>query len=338
MNGDSRRLAVELERWPLREPFAIARHVFHDSLALTVELREGDAAGRGECEPHEHEQTVGLEAQAELLRRAREPGWVEGLDRTRITRQLPCLPLRNALDCALWDLEAKTRGVRAWQLDPVLAERVGEAPPVPLIPTVALDTPAAMADAAARHRGRARLKIKLGRRDGHDAERIEAVAAACPGTELLADVNGGWSRAQLIALLPLAARGGVTILEQPLPPGADGDLPRPPTGLRFCADESCTDRASLPQVAGRYQMINVKLDKTGGLGEALALVDEAARRGLPWMVGSNGGTSLAMAPLYLLAHGALCVDAGCAHLGRDREPRLDVRDGWLFPPPPALWG
>lgn len=338
MNPGGRRMEASLARWPLREPFAIARHVFEDSLALTVTLHQDGCSGRGECEPHEHDQIVGLEAQAEALRRAREPGWLDGLTRANIGQRLPCSPLRNALDCALWDLEARRRGVRAWELDPALAARVGSAAPVRLTPTLALDTPVAMAAAASRLRGRPRVKIKLGGGDGRDAERIEAVAAACPGTELLADVNGGWSRAQMVALLPLAVRHGVTILEQPLPPGADAELPRPPPGLRLCADESCTDRSSLGHVAGRYQMINVKLDKTGGLGEALALVDEAARRGLPWMVGSNGGTSLAMAPLYLLAHGALCVDAGAGHLLHDREPSLDVRDGWMFPPPRWLWG
>ena len=126
--------------------------------------------------------------------------------------------------------------------------------------------------------------------------------------------------------------------ERPLPPGADGELPRPPGDLRFCADESCTDRGSLPRVAPHYQMVNVKLDKTGGLTEALALIDEARRQGLAWMVGSNGGTSLAMAPLYLLAHGAACVDAGAGHLVADRDPPLDVRQGWLHAPSPALWG
>ncbi len=144
--------------------------------------------------------------------------------------------------------------------------------------------------------------------------------------------------ADLRRWLPLAQRLNVAVIEQPLPPGADDALPRPPGAMRFCADESCTDRSSLPQVARRYQMVNVKLDKTGGLTEALAMVDDATRHGLRWMVGSNGGTSLAMAPLYLLTHGAVCVDAGAGHLVHDRAPPLEVRAGWLHPPPPALWG
>ena len=335
----ARRLEVELERWPLREPFAIARHVFHDSLVLTVQLHQDGCSGRGECEPHEHDQAAGLEAQAELLRRDRIPGWLDGLSRANLLQRLPCTPWRNALDCALWDLEAKRTGQRAWSLDPALAARVGTAPPVPLTPTVALDEPQAMAAAAARCDTAAPLlKIKLGGADGRDGERLEAVSAAWRGRPLLVDVNGGWTAAELRRWLPLAQRLHVAVIEQPLPPGADDALPPPPGALRFCADESCTDCGSLSKVARRYQMVNVKLDKTGGLTEALALIDEAARRDLPWMVGSNGGTSLAMAPLYLLAHGAVCVDAGAGHLVRDREPPLDVRHGWLHPPPPALWG
>jgi L-alanine-DL-glutamate epimerase-like enolase superfamily enzyme len=338
MSATSRSLEVEVERWPLREPFAISRRTFHDSLVLSVCVHEGGLRGWGEAEPHEHEQIVGLEAQAELLRRVREPGWLQTLTRHNIGQRLASSPMRNALDCALWDLEAKRRGVRAWALDPAVAKRVGGAVPVPLTPTVALDGPATMAKAAARHRGAPMLKIKLGDTDGRDAERMEAVADACPGMPLLVDVNGGWTPATLRDLMPVAQRHGVVVIEQPLPPGADAELPRAPDGLRFCADESCTDRSSLSAVARHYQMINVKLDKTGGLGEALALVDAAAALGLPWMVGSNGGTSLAMAPLYLLAHGAVCVDAGVGLLVRDREPPLEVRGGNMHPPPPALWG
>jgi len=333
-----RHLEVDLARWPLREPFAISRHVFEDSLVLTVRLEEEGHCGQGECEPHEHDQAVGLQAQAELRRLVAEPGWLESLSRVNLLQRLPCSPLRNALDCALWDLEAKRAGVRAWALEPALRERVGDAPPVARIGTVDLKAPQSMAAAAEVFRGASVLKIKLGGADGLDGERLEAVSGACPGTALLVDVNGGWTPQALRQWLPLARRLGVAVIEQPLAPGAEAAMPEPPEGLLFCADESCTDRASLPRVTPHFQMINVKLDKTGGLTEALALVDEAARRGLPWMVGSNGGTSLAMAPLYLLAHGALCVDAGAGHLLHDREPSLDVRDGWMFPPPRWLWG
>ena len=333
-----RQLKVDLARWPLRQSFAISRHIFEDSLVLTVALEDEGHRGQGECEPHEHEQGVGELAKAELLQLAAQPGWLEGLDRARLQQSLPCSPLRNALDCALWDLEAKRAGVRAWELEPGLRERVGSAPPVARVGTVDLKAPQAMAAAAAAFRGTSVLKIKLGATDGLDGERLEAVAGACPGTALLVDVNGGWTPQALRQWLPLARRLGVAVIEQPLPPGTEHEMPRPPEGLRFCADESCTDRASLPRVAPHFQMINVKLDKTGGLTEALALVDEAARQGLPWMVGSNGGTSLAMAPLYPLAFGAWCVDAGVGHLLHDREPPLLVRDGCIHPPPRALWG
>ena len=334
----SRRLEVELERWPLRQPFAISRHVFIDSLALTVHLHEAGHTGRGECEPHEFEQVVGLEAQTAVLRQASQPGWLDGLSRSNILDRLPCTPWRNALDCALWDLDAKCSGRRAWSLEPDLAVRVGEAGPVQTISTIALDDPQTMAAATARCTEAPLLKIKLGGADGLDGERLEAVSAAWKGRPLLVDVNGGWMPIDLKRWLPLAQRLNVVVIEQPLPPGADHEQPSPPGDLRFCADESCTDRQSLPRVASHYQMINVKLDKTGGLTEALALIENATRLGLPWMVGSNGGTSLAMAPLYLLAHGALCVDVGADHLTRDREPGLDVRQGWLHPPSPALWG
>lgn len=333
-----RRLQVDLDRWPLREPFAISRHVFHDSLALTVQLLQDGFRGRGECEPHEFDQVAGLEAQAELLRRAAVPGWLDGLCRANILERLPCTPWRNALDCALWDLEAKRSGRRAWSLDPALAARVGDAGPVQRIPTVALGDPQVMATAAAACDEAPFLKLKLGGSDGRDGERLEAVSAAWRGRPLLVDVNGGWALPELQRWLPLARRLNVAVIEQPLPPGADDGLPVPPADLRFCADESCTDRRSLGLVARHYQMVNVKLDKTGGLTEALALINEATNRGLTWMVGSNGGTSLAMAPLYLLAHGAVCVDAGAGHLTRDREPPLDVRQGYLHAPSPALWG
>ena len=334
----TRHLHVELERWPLREPFAISRHVFRDSLTLTVQLQQDGFRGRGECEPHEFDQAAGLEAQAELLRRDAVPGWLDGLCRANILERLPCTPSRNAMDCALWDLEAKRSGRRAWSLVPALAARLGAAPPVPLTPTVSLDQPEAMAEAAATCGEAPFLKVKLGSADGRDGERLEAVSAAWRGRPLLVDVNGGWSMHDLRRWLPLARRLNVAVIEQPLPPGADDELPSPAGSLLFCADESCTDCRSMAHVASRYQMVNVKLDKTGGLTEALALIEEATRRGLPWMAGSNGGTSLAMAPLYLIAHGALCVDAGAGHLTRDREPPLDVRQGWLHAPPPALWG
>lgn len=329
-----RSLQADLRRWPLREPFAISRHVFVDSLALTVQLREGDLCGWGECEPHEHDHSVGLQAQAELLRRAGEADWLATLSTDNILARLPNQPWRNALDCTLWDLAAKRSGLRVWEL---LGRGEGS-PPVAVAPTVGLASPQDMARAASALCGAKRLKIKLGGNDGADALRLEAIAAAAPGVELLADINGGWTARQVREWLPLACRCGVSVIEQPLPPGQDAELPPPPAGLRFCADESCTDRSSLPLVARHYQMINVKLDKTGGLTEALALVDAAAAVGLPYMLGSNGGTSLAMAPLYVLAHGALVVDLGVGHLAADRGTVLRVECNLVHAPARALWG
>jgi L-Ala-D/L-Glu epimerase len=185
-----RSLLADLRRWPLREPFAISRRVFVDSLALTVRIGEGDVSGWGECEPHEHEQIVGLEAQAELFRLAREPDWLATLSTDNILDRLPNQPLRNALDCALWDLAAKRSGQRVWEL---LGRGEGN-PPVAIMPTVGLASPQEMAQAASAQRGAKALKIKLGGSDGADAMRLEAIAAAAQGVELLADINGGWQR------------------------------------------------------------------------------------------------------------------------------------------------
>lgn len=326
-------LSARLDRWLLSAPFTISRRTFTESLVLTVQLQDGPWRAWGECEPHEFDQTAGeRELQAAQALAADPPG-LAGLDREHLQATMPNRPLRNALDCALWDLQAKKTGLRAWQL-----AGKDDAPPIRIMPTVGLDLPGRMAQAAARQRQAPAIKIKLGGHDGRDGERIEAVSAAAPGVPLLADINGGWTRRQLMDLLPLAVRCGVSVIEQPLPPGQDVQLPRPPADLRFCADESCTDRASLDLVARHYQMINVKLDKTGGLTEALATVEAAARRGMPYMVGSNGGTSLAMAPLYVLAIDAQLVDLGVEHLLKDRMPGLPVRDGLVHPPPPQLWG
>jgi len=326
-------LSACLHRWALSAPFTISRHTFTDSLVLTLELHHGAFVGRGECEPHEFDQSAG---EVEL-RAAQDFGAqgsvLAGLNRTVLQGLLPNRPLRNALDCALWDLEAKQTGKRAWTLagkDDTGAVRV--------MPTLGLDSPAAMARAAAGHRRAGTLKVKLGGADGMDADRIEAVAAGAPGVPLLLDVNGGWSPRQLKDLLPLAGRCGVVVIEQPLIPGMDSELPRPPGDLRFCADESCTDRSTLEAVRRHYQMINIKLDKTGGLTEALALAEAAAAIGMPYMVGSNGGTSLAMAPLYVLGLEAEYVDMGVDHLLQDREARLLVHEGRVQPPPRALWG
>jgi L-alanine-DL-glutamate epimerase-like enolase superfamily enzyme len=261
------------------------------------------------------------------------PAIEDGLDRTGLQGALPAGAARNALDCALWDLEAKLSGVPAH-----VGAGIDRLRPATTAYTISLDTPAAMADAAARAAGRPILKIKLGGAEG-DVERIRAVRAAAPAATLLADANEGWTGDNLATHLDACAAAGFALVEQPVP--ADGDeilrgLSRP---LPVCADESVHDRAGLDRLVGLYEAVNIKLDKTGGLTEALALAAAAERRGLAIMVGCMVGTSLAMAPAMLLTPRARFVDLdGPLLLARDRDDGLTYRGSVVEPPSPALWG
>ncbi len=329
-------LSVTLERWPLKEPFTISRHTFVESLVATATLRDdGGLTGRGEGEPHEWD----FDAAHALLDSARvgaptdrAPPWLDGLTRDNIGSRLPRTPLRNAIDCALWDLEAKREGVPAHTLAGLPWQ------PLDVLSTIGIAAPDAMARTAASLADAHWLKVKLGGKDGRDAERLEAVTAAAPGVPILLDPNGGWDLSTLTSMLPLAARLGVRIIEQPMLPRDDALMPKPPGDLVFCADESCLDRQSLDAVAGRFQCINIKLDKAGGLTEALALRREAERRGLRVMVGMNSGTSLAVAPAFLLAQGLEVVDLEVGFLTRDRDAPIVVDDYRMQPPSPDLWG
>jgi len=329
-------LTVDLQRLPLREPFTISRRTFHDSLTATVTVA-GDRGptGRGECEPHEWDEAGArqLIADTGLVPGVRiVPEWSAGITRTRLLDLLPRSALRNAIDCALWDWEAKARGVRASELAAM------EWAPLPVMPTLGIDTPQAMASAAQAHRTARWLKLKVGRADGLDAERIEAVASVARGSSLLLDANAGWTPATLVSMLPLCQRLGVRVIEQPLDPALNAEMPPPPGDVMFCADESCLDRNSLPDVKGRFQCINIKLDKTGGLTEALALRQLAERCGLAVMVGMMSGSSLAVAPASLLAQGLELVDLELGFLVEDREPAMRIEQWQLQPPDPALWG
>jgi L-alanine-DL-glutamate epimerase-like enolase superfamily enzyme len=326
-------LDVRVRRWPLREPFAISRHVFTDNLVLEAGVVVDGFTGRGECEPHEHDERV-TQAVASELRRLDRSAW-DHLDPVRMNAVVPRSALRNALDCALWDLHAKREDRRIWD---ILGLDIDPGRSFPLFETLGIDTPERMAEAAVRHRSAPGLKLKLGSADGRDAERLEAVRSAAPGTVLTIDANEGWSPAQLASLMPLAARLDVAFIEQPVPSGVEAALASVPRLVPLCADESCLDRASLPALVGLYQMINVKLDKTGGLTEALAVVREARRLGLRYMVGCNAGSSLAQAPAVLLAPGAEVVDLGVRSLAADRVPPLDDSGSRIRLPPRALWG
>ncbi|GMG82817.1 dipeptide epimerase [Paralimibaculum aggregatum] len=326
----SRRLTVRAEDWPLREPFVISRMRQDEAAVLAVEIAEGTALGRGEADRSEEggDRPL-LAAEIERVR-----GEIEaGAGRARLAELLPPGPARSALDCALWDLEAKLSGRPA-------AEAAGVAPmqPVTTVFTIGLGTPEAMGAAARANAARPVLKLKLGRPEG-DLERVRAVREGAPAARISVDANTGWTREQLVALLGPLRELGVELVEQPFPVGREAAMEGIERLIPVAADESCTDRASMARLAGRFDYVNIKLDKAGGLTEALALADAAEAAGMGIMVGCNLGTSLAMAPGMLLAQRAAFVDLdGPLLLARDREPGLGYEGSVIRPPEPALWG
>jgi L-Ala-D/L-Glu epimerase len=260
------------------------------------------------------------------------PLLARGLDRGGLQGAMPAGAARNALDCAFWDFEAKRSGRRAYEL-------AGIAAPQLLITayTISLGAPEAMAQAAERAADRPLLKIKLG--SGDDGERIAAVRRFAPKAELIVDANEGWTDDNLVQNLAACAQAGVTLIEQPLPEGRDGALGRIKRPIPVCADESVHDRASLAALAGKYDAVNVKLDKTGGLTEALALAAAAEKQGFRLMVGCMVATSLAMAPAMLVAQRAGVVDLdGPLLLAKDRPEGLRYVGSSAYPPESALWG
>ena len=325
-----RSLSIRLESWPLRETFHIARGARVESRTVVVEIAEGAHTGRGEATPYPRydETPEGTRAEIEGVCRAVE----DGLTRAALRAALPAGAARNAVDCALWDLEAKRTGRRAWAL-------AGLAPPRPCTTamTLGLDTPENMARMAARHADLPLLKLKVAGEG--DLARVRAVRESAPNARLIVDANEGWEAAMLDEFLPALRALGVEMVEQPLPAGADDTLAGRRFALPLCADESCHTTADLARLEGRYQVVNVKLDKTGGLTEALALVAAAEAAGFRIMVGCMVATSLAMAPATLLAGRADYVDLDAPLLlARDREPGLRYRGTVLEPPSAALWG
>ena len=330
-------LTVRRESWPLAGVFRISRGARTTARTVLVELRDGDGAavGRGECVPYPRygESVDSVVEAVEGLRKDLE----RGLAREELARALDAGAARNAVDCALWDLDAKRTGRRAWK---AAAPGTAAAPPVPVVTafTLSLDEPEAMRAGAARYAHRPLLKIKLDA--DRVTERVAAVRAGAPRARLIVDANEAWTADDLHRLLPELASLGVDLIEQPLPAGADEALAGIERAVPVAADESCHTTADLPALAGRYDVVNVKLDKTGGLTEALALREAAAAAGFGVMVGCMLGTSLAMAPAVLAAQGARFVDLdGPLLLARDRDPGLDyLPDGAVAPPPSALWG
>jgi L-Ala-D/L-Glu epimerase len=324
-------LLIREEDWPVAGVFNIARGPQTVAHVVVVELRDGPHAGRGECEPQKHygESVASVLAQIEALR----PALGRGLGREQLLEVLPAGAARNAVDCALWDLEAKRSGTPAWQL-------AGLAPPGPITTdfTISLDTPQAMHARALAYSDWAFLKIKLAG-DAEDIARVEAVRAAAPRTRFTVDANESWTLAQLTDRAPRLAALGVELIEQPLPAGRDAALAGYRSPIPLCADESCHTVASLAAIVGRYQFVNIKLDKTGGLTEALRLARAARAQGLRLMTGCMTGTSLAMAPALLVAGLSEFVDLdGPLLLRADRVPGIHYDQGVAAPAPPALWG
>ncbi len=325
-----RSLAVDAETWPIKGSFTISRGSRTAAEVVVVEIAEGGAVGRGECVPYAHygESVAGVIAAIEALRGA----VAAGLDRERLQDALPPGAARNALDCALWDLDAKRAGTPVWRLAGVPEPR-----PIATAYSISLDDPPTMAAAARANAGRPLLKLKLGA-DGV-VERVRAVREAAPEATLIVDANEAWTPALLADALPDLARLGVAMIEQPLPAGDDAALAGIDRPVPLCADESCHDSATLAGLDGRYDMINIKLDKSGGLTEALRLADAAEAAGLGIMVGCMIATSLAMAPAALIALRARFVDLdGPLLLARDREPGIAFEGSVMQPAPRALWG
>jgi L-alanine-DL-glutamate epimerase-like enolase superfamily enzyme len=323
-------LDVRIERFPIAGSFTISRGAKTEAVTVVAELRQRGRTGRGECVPYpRYGETP--EATLKALEAIRE-AVSDGFDRQALQTAMPAGAARNALDCAFVDLEAKRSGKRAWDL-------LGRPAPQPCTTayTISLGSPNAMAAATAKAAHRPLLKIKLGG-DG-DGERIAAVRRAAPKSELIVDANEAWTPSDLERNLAACAEAGVTLVEQPLPSGWDDMLGRIRRPVRVCADESVHDRKSLEGLRGRYDAVNIKLDKTGGLTEALAMADAANAVGFDIMVGCMVATSLAMAPAMLLTAQARFVDLdGPLLLARDRDHGLRYDGSLVHPPDAALWG
>jgi L-alanine-DL-glutamate epimerase-like enolase superfamily enzyme len=325
-----RRLEVRPESFPLRGVFRISRGAKQSSDVVTVTLRDGAHAGRGEGTPYARygESMESVLAEIEAARAKVEAG----IDRQDLLDAMKPGAARNAVDCALWDLEAKRNGCRAWEL-------AGLAAPVGLVTaySLSLDAPERMAEAAAAKADWPLLKLKLAGEG--DIERVDAVRQAAPSARLIVDANEGWRPEQFRPLSEALAELGVALIEQPLPAGDDGALGEFAHPVAVCADEACHVAADVAALKDRYDAVNVKLDKTGGLTAALELVAAAEAAGLAIMVGCMVSSSLSMAPAMLVAARAAFVDLdGPLLLASDREAPIEVQRGRMALPSTALWG
>ncbi|MBY6202877.1 dipeptide epimerase [Maritalea mobilis] len=319
-------IRVTRDSFPFRETFTISRGSRTVAEVLTVTVTRDGVTGHGECVPYAR-YGESLDSVTDQIQ-----GLPADITRDALQDALPAGAARNALDCALWDLEAKAAGKPAWDLAGLSA--LG---PVTTAFTLSLDSPENMRAAAAKNAQRPLLKIKLGTPD--DMPRLEAVRAGAPKSRIIVDANEGWTAEVYAELAPHLVALGVELVEQPLPAGDDDLLQEIERPLPVCADESCHDRATLAGLKGKYDMVNIKLDKTGGLTEALALKSEAEAQGFGIMVGCMVGSSLAMAPAVLVAQGAAITDLdGPLLLGADRDTPLRFEGSTVYPPDPALWG
>lgn len=319
-------ILVTRDIFKLAQVFTISRGSRTEAQVLTVKITDGFYAGLGECVPYARYNETLDSVTAEI------EGLPARFDRQSLYDLLPAGAARNAVDCALWDIEAKKAGKRVWQL-------AGLPEPKPEVTafTLSLDSPEKMQAQAAENAFRPLLKIKLGTPD--DMPRLEAVRAGAPKSSIIVDANEGWSAEVYADLAPHLVRLGVELVEQPLPASEDDALLGMTRPVPVCADESCHDRSSLPNLKGKYDVVNIKLDKTGGLTEALKLRDAALAEGYKVMVGCMVGSSLAMAPATLVAQGALVTDLdGPLLLAEDRAQPLKFDEAGVHPPEPGLWG
>ncbi|MGI9524618.1 MAG: N-acetyl-D-Glu racemase DgcA [Hyphomicrobiaceae bacterium] len=337
-------LSIDIECWPLKSAFTIARGTRTEITVVVASVTDGVATGRGECFPHVRygENVEGVVA----AMRSVEQRLATGLSRTELLDALPSGAARNALDCAMWDLEVKqlrasspqtsTSDITAWQLAGLQSP-----PTLTTVMTISIDSPDSMAKAARQAiiSGHRKLKVKLGGGDGLDIDRIDRIRAVADDAALIVDANEGWRACELERYMAAMADADVRMIEQPLPAAEDGILASVARPVPIGADESCHTRQNLPELREKYEVINIKLDKSGGLTEALALASEARALGFDLMVGCMLGTSLAMAPATLVAPQASYVDLdGPLWLASDRANGLAYDSGHIGPVFPELWG
>ena len=326
-------LSYVAESWPIRGTFAISRGAKTEAEVIVATIREGEYRGRGECVPYKRYGETGesVLAQIESVRSVFE----KGMSREALPEALPAGAARNALDCALWDLEAKQKGKTIWEL-------VGIANPQPKLVsfTIGLGAPETMAEQV---KGAAQkysiLKIKLGAEG--DEERLRKIRQVAPKSRLIVDVNEGWNESNIETMIRACEDASVELIEQPLRDGYSNILQNYSimTSIKICADESARTSADIEKIAGTYRAVNIKLDKAGGLTVALAMAEKAKKAGLAVMIGCHVSTSLSMAPATVVAQLADYVDLdGPLLLERDREPSIEYEDGKIFPTTPLLWG